>query len=239
MSSDDRIASDSGARGEPLSELAYQKLREDILRADVPPDSKLKIEVLQQRYSLSNTPLREALNRLVAERLVVADERRGFRVMPVSLRQFVDLTEFRYVVEEGALLNAITHGGDDWEAGVVAAFHRLEAVEKRVTLSESSSDDEWRIRHKALHMALLLGCTSQRLVSTCAAVFDEAERYRCFAAKLARSERHAGDEHRRIMEAALERDARLATALMRNHVKRTADHVAEMLHELRAVPARG
>lgn len=228
-----------GGRSEPLTEQAYLRLREDILRADIAPGSRLKIDLLQERYGLSNTPLREALFRLVAERLVVADERRGFRVMPVSLEQFTDLTEFRYVVEEGALADAMRHGGDDWEAGIVAAYHCLVASEKRIGEERSTRHDEWRGRHKAFHMALFAGCSSRRLIETSAAVFDEAERYRCFAFNSPKSDRHGDDEHLRLLEAVLARDTRLATALLRNHVTKTCAHVIERLRQLPAAAGGG
>jgi GntR family transcriptional regulator, carbon starvation induced regulator len=214
----------------PLSEQAYAKLRADIIEGVIQPDEKLKIDTLQQRYSFSNTPLREALNRLAGERLVVADERRGFRAAPVSLQDFRDLTEYRLVIELGAMSAAIAHGGDDWEAEVVAAFRRLEAFEARQGEQRpASSSPEWIGRHKAFHMALLSGCMSQRLLTACSGVFDEAERYRYLARKTARPGRHTGDEHARLMEAALNRDAHLATALLRNHVMKTSSHVLQML----------
>lgn len=212
----------------PLSEKAYARLRVDIIEGVIQPDEKLKIDTLQRRYAFSNTPLREALNRLAGERLVVVDERRGFRAAPVSLRDFRDLTEYRLVLELGALSAAIAHGGDDWEAEVVAAYHRLEAFESRSDQRPSSSR-EWIARHKSFHMALLSGCMSTRLLDACAGVFDEAERYRYFSRKTARPGRHTGDEHARLMEAALSRDAHLATALLRNHVMKTSTHVLQML----------
>jgi DNA-binding GntR family transcriptional regulator len=204
-------------------------LRADIIEGAIQPDEKLKIDALQRRYTFSNTPLREALNRLAGERLVVVDERRGFRAAPVSLRDFRDLTEYRLVLELGALSAAITHGGDDWEADVVAAFRRLEAFESRQGDQRPSSSPEWIARHKSFHMALLSGCMSTRLLTACGGVFDEAERYRYLARKTARPGRHTGDEHARLMDAALSRDAHLATALLRNHVMKTSTHVLQML----------
>ena len=214
----------------PLSEKAYAQLRADIIEGAIQPDEKLKIDALQRRYAFSNTPLREALNRLAGERLVVVDERRGFRAAPVSLRDFRDLTEYRLVLELGALSAAITHGGDDWEADVVAAFRRLEAFNaRRDTERPTSHDPDWIVRHKAFHMALLSGCMSQRLLNACSGVFDEAERYRYLAGKTARPGRHTGDEHVRLMEATLDRDSHLATALLRNHIMKTSSHVLQML----------
>ena len=225
-------------RAEPtFSEQAYLRLRADIISGATAPGEKLKIEVLQQRYQLSNTPLREALNRLAGEKLVVADERRGFRAAPVSEEDFNDLTDYRLVLEHGALVAAIEHGTDEWEGAVLSAFHQLENSTSRLDAEGEQSEmaalktSEWRDRHKAFHMALISGCRSKRLMAVCSDVFDQAERYRNLASKTDTNTRHSGQEHRQIVDAVLERDAPLATALMRNHVRKSTIHILAMLRE--------
>ena len=49
------------------------------------PGSPLRLADLSARYDMGFSPLREALNRLQAERLVIAEALRGFRVAPLSL----------------------------------------------------------------------------------------------------------------------------------------------------------
>ena len=209
----------------PLSEQAYSKVRADILGGVIAPDERLKIETLQTRYALSNTPLREALNRLAAEGLVISDERRGFRAAPVSLEDFEDLTRYRLVLEEGALAESIARGDDRWEANLVAAYHMLEAGHRDPEARKL--DERWSRTHKEFHMALLAGCGSIKLLSACASALDEAERYRCLSSRSSGHVRHG--EHQLILNAALDRDARLATALLRKHVMRTADKVKAIL----------
>ena len=68
----------------PLSDRAYRRLRRQILDGLIPPEGKLKLDVLQRQLSLSSSPLREALNRLLAEGLVQSDDHRGFRASPMS-----------------------------------------------------------------------------------------------------------------------------------------------------------
>src|SRR5882762_6628853 len=82
-----------------LSEKAFRIIREQILNGEILPGEKLKIEVLQRKYALSSSPLREALNRLVAERLVIADDRRGFRAVPISAGDLNDIVRCRLMIE--------------------------------------------------------------------------------------------------------------------------------------------
>jgi len=205
-----------------LSEKAFRILRQQILNGDIPPGEKLRIEVLQREHALSSSPLREALNRLVAERLVIADDHRGFRAAPMSLADLNDITSFRLVVEPAALSQSIANGSDEWEARVVAAFHRLERVRERIARGEMPFNAEWTGRHKEFHMALISGAASERLLVTCSNLFDVSERYRRFSAMNRTQVRDTSSEHRRLMETALSRQAELSAALLREHITLTA-----------------
>jgi len=212
----------------PLSEQAYQLIRDGILRGVIAAGEKLKIDVLQRDYQISSSPLREALNRLVAESLVIADERRGFRAAPVTAKDLTDLTAMRLVVEPGALEASIKNGSDAWEGQVVAAFYRLDRIEQRIAAGEMARDDEWTARHKDFHMSLVSACGSKRLVELCSKLFDQSERYRRLSASLRQKPRNTSDEHRRLMEAALSRTPG-AVPLLREHIERTAEHVVPSL----------
>ena len=212
----------------PLSEQAYQLIRDRILRGAIAAGEKLKIDVLQRDYQISSSPLREALNRLVAENLVIADERRGFRAAPVTAMDLMDLTAMRLVVEPGALEASIKNGSDVWEAQVVAAFYRLDRIEQKIASGEKARDDEWTACHKDFHMSLVSACGSERLVELCSKLFDQSERYRRLSASLRQKPRNTSDEHRKLMDAALSRGSS-GVLLLRDHIERTAEHVAPSL----------
>jgi GntR family transcriptional regulator, carbon starvation induced regulator len=219
--------------GPPLSEQAYRLLREKILLGDIVPGSKLKTENLRRNYGFSNTPLREALNRLVAEGLVVADERRGFRATPVSVADFRDLTNYRLVLEHAALVDSMTCATDEWEAGVLAAYHRLEAAEDRMGPAWPKTSPEWTARHKAFHMALFAACESRRLFDQCSEMFDHAERYRRLSSfSRGKGPRPARGEHKRLTDLALARDIDATAALLRKHVVATAENCTKALAAL-------
>ena len=67
-----------------LATTLYDQLRTDLLAGLHEPGGRLAIEALCERYATSQTPLREALNRLVADGLVQRREQRGFAVTEVS-----------------------------------------------------------------------------------------------------------------------------------------------------------
>jgi DNA-binding GntR family transcriptional regulator len=208
-----------------LSEKAFRILRQQILNGDIPPGEKLRVEALQREHALSSSPLREAINRLIAERLVIADNHRGFRAAPMSAADLNDITSLRLVLEPAALGQAIANGTDEWEGRVVAAFHRQERVRERIAGGEITFNAEWTSRHKEFHMALISGAASTRLLATCSNLFDESERYRRFSALNRTQVRDTCSEHRRLMETALLRQAELSASLLREHIVLTAQSI--------------
>jgi GntR family carbon starvation induced transcriptional regulator len=219
---------DKVARGPSLSETAYRIIRQQILRGDIPPGEKLKIDVLQREHELSSSPLREALNRLVAEKLVIADDHRGFRAASISIDDLQDITNFRLVIEPSALVQSIKHGTDEWEARTVAAFHRFERVRERLKKEGSVVKEEWTERHKDFHMALLSAAPSQRLLSACSSLFDQAERYRRFSVMNRKQLRDTHAEHLKLMETSIARKAELAASLLHKHISLTTQHVIDL-----------
>lgn len=215
-----------------LTERTLGDLREAILRLDYAPGSPLRLDTLQQQYSLSSTPLREALNRLVSEGLVVQDSNRGFRVSEISQAEFEELTEMRLLLEPEALRVSITHGDDAWEGRVVAAHHRLRKAEEAQPLTSAVLDQSWSDAHRAFHLELFSGAPSQRLQRQCATLFAEGERYRRITARLRRRPRDKGAEHGALMQAALDHDADRAVELLRGHILSTADGMIEALATL-------
>ena len=209
----------------PLTELAFRRLRHDVLVGTFTAGNKLKLEELQQHYGFSSSPLREALSRLSQEGLVRADERRGFRVAPLSLEDLADITRMRLMLDVQALRESIQSGDDEWEASVVAAYHRLEKVEGKLGDGPVVLDDEWGELHRNFHSALIAACPSERLRVWSASLFDQAERYRRASARLRQAVRRKSNEHRKIMDAALRRDAATACELLADHINSTKKNV--------------
>jgi len=114
-----------------LAEQAYKALKHDIMSGALHPGQPLRLEFLKQRYQLSFSPLREALNRLQSERLVDAFALKGFRVSPLSLEEMRDSIDTRIFVDCEALKRSIEHASDTWETQVVATLHALEIATQR------------------------------------------------------------------------------------------------------------
>src|SRR5215204_3107149 len=95
----------------PISRIEWveEQLRRAILNGDLKPGERLLTAQLSERFSVSPTPLREALHRFAGEGLVEFVPQRGARVTALSLEDSAELTQLRLLLEPVAVADAIAH----------------------------------------------------------------------------------------------------------------------------------
>jgi GntR family carbon starvation induced transcriptional regulator len=190
-----------------LSDQAYRLLHRDILSGVLEPDSKLRLQGLQDRYGLGMSPIREALMLLSREGLVSNEGQRGFRVAPVSAEDLRDIVSARVHIETILLTESILRGDADWGAEISAAFYKLTHEPVPVSLDDAEGVDAWEAAHRRFHRALLGAASSPWLHRINGQLIDHAERYRRL--RLA------------LMEATLSRDVSRACTVLREHLNAT------------------
>ncbi|TYR33206.1 GntR family transcriptional regulator [Mesorhizobium microcysteis] len=215
----------TGGRGEKATAatLVYRRLRQDILKGELKPGQKLQIEQVATRYGVGANPVREALNRLSSEHLVDRHDQRGFFVPELSLEKLRELVRTRCWLEGKALEESIANRTQIWEDNIVLSFHRLSRT--RIQTPEEGGDNtEWEIKHRAFHNALIGACGSFWLIKFCNEMMDQAERYR-YISMSGYPRRDSVEEHRLIMEAALDGDAELAKQRLFDQYNLTLKHL--------------
>ena len=205
-----------------VGESAYQKIRADIVFGRLPPGKKLKLERLKTDYNASVSTLREILNRLHSERLVVAEGQKGFEVAPVSIANLREIAALRQLLECRALEQSFRSGDMEWEGRVVAAHHRLSRMEERMAQGDRSNTEEWKRYDWQFHQALISACGSKMLIDNHAAVFDKYLRYQMIA--LSYRGDIAAREHALLLDCALRRDAARAAEVLTRHVAGGVEH---------------
>lgn len=211
-----------------LIEGAYRQLRTDIIEGRLSPGDKLRVEHLRENYGVGAGTLREAMGLLLSDALVVAEGQRGFRVAPISLDDFADITRVRTLLELEALQESIRSGNDDWEARLVAAYHRLSKAEEKLGNRSTTQVREWEARNRAFHEALIGACDSRWLRYLLGLVYRQSERYRHLAITRRATDRDVHAEHAALFEAAMARNVKQARALLEQHIRLTFESVQEI-----------
>lgn len=206
-----------------LTDKVCRMLRADIIDGEFGADQPLRLEFLKERYGISFSPIREALNRLQSEKLVVSTAARGFRVAPLSIPEMWDTIDTRILIDCQALRKSIAHADNAWEAALVGAFHALKLTKARPGPQDAEDLEK---EHGHFHAQLIAACGSNWLINLSAQLYMQTERYRRPYFKNLDHHPPAGrrnveDEHAAILEAAMARDADLACALLARHYRET------------------
>lgn len=210
-----------------LAEQAYRQLHVDIIRGVRSPGERLRIEKLKSIYNIGPTPLREALQKLSVDRLVVTEGNRGFMVAPLINAEFEDLNTARTSIEKEATRLSIARGDNNWEAQLVAAHYLLEKEDKSLSSAEHRIPDSWEHANAAFHTAVVAACGSNWLLRARSGLHDMVERYRRASLYHKIGERDLAAEHKVILEAVLDRDAEKACTLTEQHFALTAQTLSE------------
>lgn len=210
---------------ETVSDAVFRRLRQDIILGILPPGSKIKLEKARERYSISISSLREILCRLSAENLVLAEGQRGFEVSPVSEQELMELADLRTVLECHAIGLAFAAGDLEWEGSIVAAHHRVAAVERKLLAGDASRTIDWVRYDWEFHQAIVAACNSTVLLQNLSSVFDRFLRYHMLAESF--RGKAVADDHELLFKHALARDVDAARAIIRNHVQKGVEHILQ------------
>ncbi|WBB63074.1 GntR family transcriptional regulator [Streptomyces sp. WMMC500] len=204
-----------------LSEQVYAHLQDAIMRGGYAPGDALKPQDLAREHGVSLAVTREALVRLVGEGLADRLPNRGFAVPSFSDHRWQEIAEARRTIEPVVLRMSVERGDVDWEARVRAAHHRLVRTPPYVPEEGEYYTAAWAEAHRVFHRTLLEGCGNRALLETFDRLWTASELARRWAAHRTPG-RDGVEEHRRLEEAALARDADTASAVLFQHLSLTA-----------------
>jgi DNA-binding GntR family transcriptional regulator len=213
-------------------DLVADELRRAIVRGELQPGEKLSSGELAERFAVSQTPAREALQLLASEGLLSNDPFRGVRVAPLSAEEYEELYLMRVGLEGlAARLGAERIGEED-----VAELEReLDAME-----AAAAADDLDRFYEHDRRFHLIHYSASGRtgLVARIMGLRTASERY---ARNAYAGLEHVGmtdtvASHRAILDAVRGRDGAAAERAIRADLDQT---LATFSERLAAEPARG
>jgi GntR family transcriptional regulator, carbon starvation induced regulator len=212
-----------------LTEGTYLQLRRDIIEGRLPPGEKLRVEHLKERYGTGAGTLREALSLLLSDALVISEGQRGFHVAPISLSDIEDITHTRVLLEGEALRQSILSGDDEWEANLVAAFHKLTKAEEKLGERDAEHLREWEARNRAFHEALISACESRWLRYLIGLLYRQSERYRHLVLSHRTAPRDVHAEHTEVFDAAMARDVKRAAKAIERHIYLTFEMIRQIM----------
>lgn len=138
-------------------------LRTDILSGDLPPGTVLLQTDLAERYRTSRIPVRDALQRLAADRLVTVIPGKGAKVVALNREELAEVYDLRILLECDLVLRAAKLA--------TPADH----IETELVLRKSDLDagrPGWRAGDNAFHAALYAPAQRPRQMALVAELRD-------------------------------------------------------------------
>lgn len=189
---------------------AYSRLRSEIIRGEIRPNERLVAADLAERLAISRTPVREALQLLASEGLVVG-VKRGYAVREHDPESVREIYEVRAALEGmAAWLTAARASDEEIQRITDLGAHHLDlARAPRQELVDANSE---------FHSALLTAAANPRLERINRRNSEHFFNYR-IAQLYSNDEAHDSVVgHAKIVEALQQRDADAADAAARAHV---------------------
>lgn len=202
----------SSSPGRTKSEIVYGQLRRRILENELEAGTTLDQERLARELGVSVTPVREALRRLEAERLVVSEAHRESVVAPVT-REFVEeIYQVRLALDPLAARLAALNATDE-QLATIESF--------RAGPPEDATDIERFHFPRHLHRAIYSASGNGRLIDILEQLWDASDRRRYAEYKGRGFRSKSQRQHGQIIDAVLARDADAAAEIMWDHVSST------------------
>jgi len=198
---------------------AYHILKARIVNLELPPGSVIKENELMQELELGRTPIREALQRLARDDLVVILPRRGMYVAEVGVTDLKHIFEARIPLEIWCARLA---------AGRVNDTHLMQ-LEKAIALAEENESADYLSRmmesDRQVHSIISEATGNKFLIDGVRWLYDLAARIWRLAGDPTSGSDFIQQQHRELLEALRARDADRAEEVMRQHVHEFWDYV--------------
>jgi DNA-binding GntR family transcriptional regulator len=195
--------------GQNLSEHLLEAIEERIAAGAYPPGARLDEVELAEQFGVSRTPIREALIRLGAARMIEKTPRKGWTVAPVSAQSLCEMFEFMAELE--ALCGRFA-------AQRATPFQQQQLLAAHEACRSAMGPEAYYLGNEAFHLALFQASGNEFLIRAALEMQRRARPYRRVQLRAPERIPASFAEHEAIVAAILAHDAEAAAAHLRRHV---------------------
>jgi DNA-binding GntR family transcriptional regulator len=177
------------------SDLAYTRIRGEIIRCQLAPGAEVSETGLAKRLAFGKAAVRAALMRLCQEGLVLVIPRRGYVITPITVKDILEVFELRRIVEPA--IARLSVGKVDRTVLVEADTRWSEGYAASGTYVEDSALQA----NKDFHLAIAQATGNARLVQMQARILDETDRLIYLGLPIAGERSEIQEGHKSLIEA--------------------------------------
>jgi DNA-binding GntR family transcriptional regulator len=210
-----------GSAGEAtLADQAYRQIRRMIIRCELAPSAEVTQAELVEATGLGRSPVREALARLTADRLVASRPRFGYQVAPITLNDIREIFGLREIVEPAAAELACQRLTE-------AELRQLDAL--CVTPDPGEDVEAVMARNRDFHLLIGWSSGNKRLGEVIERLVRESYRFLFYQVRSGYPPQLAQSDHRRLVEVFRTRDPAGARRLAADDATSAADNLVGLI----------
>jgi DNA-binding GntR family transcriptional regulator len=211
----------------------YTILRREILSCAIPPGAEIRDAEFAERFSVSRSPVRDALLRLEAEGLVLINPRKGYRAAPISIADARDLFAFRAILEPACAVSVAAEASDEGLASL-SRFRSADGFEQ----ADRNDVPSFVQYNREFHLTIARRCTNRRIREATVDLIEQFDRFVTVSISREASGQRADliGEHCDIIDALQARDGKRAGRILARHAGRARKRVLAALSRSPIVP---
>lgn len=201
-----------------VKDVVYQELKEKIIDGVFEPGEFINEEGISNELSLSRTPIREAMQRLEVEGMVIKLPNGRLQISPISIEEIDDLYDVREVLE-GLIARQATQNINTEQ------LEELRIINENMLTSSKENRNDLVIKYGDDYHNLLYSVSNNKTtLRILTQLNDHIARYRRLAPKndINRSQ-SAAMEHNEIFLTIEKRDYKRAEELMKKHIRNSKE----------------
>jgi len=206
--------------GDTTKDRIYREVRRSIILGHCLPGERLDVEELARSYETSITPVRDALQMLSQEGLVMIKPRSGYFVARITLKELRDMLDLRRILELAVIERAALRMNE-------AQIDELRLVHAGYTGDDDESYDRYTDENRRFHYLLAQAAGNQELAETLAHLHDRLARFMVL--------RHGGKSqeatHARIADALQAHDLEAARQALLQDIDASRDAILDRVIE--------
>ena len=207
-----------------LSLQIYDILRQDIIQGRIAPGEKLTLKILQERFGVSTSPIREALTRLTADNLVTYYSNVGIRVVELTTKDLDEIYQLMGDLDALALRYACE--SDDYQTYLDELTDCIMDCRKAL---ENGETERWIRCSDQVHLTAYRFCDNSRLIASAEQLRGQLTIMSANYQKDSTCQQQIQQEHENIWKLVEQRDIPGACQAMREHLL----HSLELAHQVR------
>lgn len=204
---------------ENLGNQVFEQLKEMIFNGEFPPGERIIESEVADSIGISRTPVREAFHKLEAEKLLVHLPKGGYVVKGMSLSEIKETFDIRVILESFAGFLAAKRCKDE---EILPLEKKLEEFEKY--LVKNDFEELTRINTE-FHELLYALSKSPKLIKMINDLRDEISLLREILLDSMKMASLSHDDHKEMIKAIKNREAKKVEILIKEHILRGKDFV--------------